>query len=653
MDNRELELVVGDSPPQDEALGALRGLTRTCVRWRKARVKGSRKLVHRCAKYETGPKGRNRLPAYHGGVKRMPYGTRKSGRYPKAYQGMALGVRGKTLGIKARAQAGRRRKGVRKFGWKTTAAGRRCWNRQTNKAAPKAKCTTARKSTRKAGVRRTARRAYEPAAGRFRWKGRGKSRRCYDTKENQFAKKAKCNGRRKAAAGKRRAARKAAPAGKRRYVMRKGRCRDTVENVFASKTKCNGRRKAARGKRRSTRTAAPKRRAARGRYVMKTPKKGGRRYCWDTQEGLFASASKCKKAGAARKRSTAGPKRRTKRRSSRAGMSGAGVDVAVLGDAGFQYEIIDTKRGRRCREVGGRFAKMEMCNMANQDLSGLDAATEEFLADANPVAKTVPTKCKKFETIYSEALGRDVKVCADLAGVGAESSELNGLDIGAEDGALAGPLAKWYGFGVLGEDMPIGPLAGAAAAGVLAAVGVKVASKIPGLDKIPHGGLLLTGLVAGALTAMPRTRAFGIGALTGVATVAMFNIVGRLINNTAAEAYEGDLGEDWDMYGYDGLGYDDGDDDDDVQVLSDYGDEVQVLTAGFGDVGNMSAIVEEVDGYGFGEIVPEMDGFGEIVPEMDGFGEVVAEEDMYGLGQDEGVEILSSAFGSLPFAGAI
>jgi len=637
MDNRELELVVGDSPPQDEALGALRGLTRTCVRWRKARVKGSRKLVHRCAKYETGAKGRNKLPAYHGGVKRMPYGTRKSGRYPKAYRGMALKSRGKTLGIKARAQAGRRGK---KFGWKTTAAGRRCWNRQTNKAAPKAKCT--KRSTRKGGVRKTARRAYTAAAGQFVWKGRGKSRRCYDTKKNQFAKKASCNGRRKAAAGKRRAARKAAPAGKRRFVMRKGRCRDTVKNVFAAKNKCNGRRKAAAGKRRSTRTAATgRRRAARGRYVMKTSK-AGKKYCWDTKEGFFASVSKCKTAGAARKRSTASPKRRTRRRSSRAGMSGAGVDVAILGDAGFQYEIIDTKRGRRCREVGGRFAKMEMCNMANQDLSGLDAATEEFLADANPVVKTVPTKCKKFETIYSEALGRDVKVCSDLAGVGAESSELNGLDIGAEDGALAGPLAKWYGFGVLGEDMPIGPLAGAAAAGALAAVGVKVAGKIPGIDKIPHGGLLLTGIVAGALTAMPRTRAFGIGALTGVATVAMFNIVGRLVGNTAAEAYEGDLGEDWGMYGHDGLGY--GDDDDGVQVLGDYGDEVQVLTAGFGDVGNMGAIVEEVDGYGFGEVVPEMD---------DGFGEVVAEEDMYGLGQDEGVEILSSAFGSLPFAGAI
>ena len=631
MDNRELELVVGDSPPQDEALGAMRGLERTCVRWRKARVKGSRKLVHRCAKYETGPKGRNKLPAYHGGVKRMPYGTRKSGRYPKAYRGMALKSRGKTLGLKARAQRGRR-KGVKKFGWKTTAAGRRCWNRHTNKAAPKAKCT--KRSTRKGGVRRTARRAYEPAAGRFRWKGRGKKRRCYDTKLNQFAKKASCNGRRKAAAGKRRSARKAAP-GKRRFVMRKGRCRDTVKNVFAAKSKCNGRRKAARGKRRSTRTAAPKRRAARGRYVFKG--RGKNRRCYDTRENKFAKAAMCKKAGAARKRSTAGPKRRTKRRSSRTGMAGAAVNqVAVLGDAGVQYEIVDTKRGRRCREVGGRFAKMEMCNMANQDLSGLDAATEEFLADANPVAKTVPTKCKKFETIYSEALGRDVKVCSDLAGAGADHSELNGLDIGAEDGALAGPLAKWYGFGVLGEELPIGPLAGAAAAGALAAVGVKVAGRIPGIDRIPHGGLLLTGLVGAGLTAMPRTRAFGIGALTGVATVAMFNIVGRLVGNTAAQAYEGDLGD----YGYDmyGLGADGG-----VEVLSDYGDEVQVLTNGFGDVGNMGAIVEEVDGYGFGEVVPE----------MDGFGEVVAEEDMYGLGADEGVEVLSSAFGSLPFAGAI
>ena len=162
------------------------------------------------------------------------------------------------------------------------------------------------------------------------------------------------------------------------------------------------------------------------------------------------------------------------------------------------------------------------------------------------------------------------------------------------DAPLNGALAKWAGLGQVGGG--IGPTAGVVIGGILAALAAKFGGAVPVLGGLPP--VLLAAAAAGvAALALPRYRQAAVGALVGIGTVGAYKVIS---SGTFA---------------------------------------------------------------GLGAIVPEMEGLGAIVPELEGLGAQVDvlsdyededededEDEMSGFGAQ--VDVLSGAFGSLPFAGA-
>ena len=220
---------------------------------------------------------------------------------------------------------------------------------------------------------------------------------------------------------------------------------------------------------------------------------------------------------------------------------------------------------------------------------GYEAADQEFLMGDQGLqginATGQPRNCKRFTTIHSLALGRDIQVCAEV-----------------EDGPKDGSLGYYGGMGYgLGFDLMsvAKPAIGVAIGGGIAAALDRWGARIPGLNRIPLGGVVLAGLASlgAALFGPVRFRGQAAGAFTGVAAVAAYKLL-------KGEPMTGD-----------------------------------------------AAVT------GLGVIVPEL---GAIVPEMAGFRgaggiDVLAGGDTYddavgGFGQT--VDVLAGAFGSLPFAGA-
>ena len=323
------------------------------------------------------------------------------------------------------------------------------------------------------------------------------------------------------------------------------------------------------------------------------------------------------------------------------GFRGAGGDsasnmVAILSGAGVPEAPAKVKHARHCNAVvrnragtcscrswspgaalsGSRFG--DLCRKEGLTLglprrtamagSGLAAQAEaEFMADARPTLGAVPKTCKKFQKVYSEALGKDVKVCADF---GMEMKPgLDGIRP-ISDGPLAGGLAKWYGLGQVGGG--VGPAAGVIGGGLLAVLAAKVAPSIPGINRLgTWAGLALAAAAAGAATLYPKTKQLGVGALMGLGALAVGVVLAKQMNVTLAEVVPDDLGGGWAgitpdeaAYEADAFGDDGG-----VNVLSSAGDEVDVLSA-------------------------------------------IDTDPLSGLGAGQ-VDVLSGAFGSLPFAGAI
>lgn len=321
-----------------------------------------------------------------------------------------------------------------------------------------------------------------------------------------------------------------------------------------------------------------------------------------------------------------------------AGGDGASTMVAILSGAGPEVET-KVKHARHCTAVtrnrvgtcscrswgpggalaGSRFG--DLCRKEGLTLglpprkaamagSGLAAQAEaEFMADARPTLGAVPKTCKTFKKVYSEALGKNVKVCADF---GEEmKAGLDGIRP-ISDGNLAGGLAKWYGLGQVGGG--VGPAAGVIGGGLLAVLAAKVAPMIPGVNRLgTWAGLALAAAAAGAATLYPKTKQLGVGALMGLGALAVGVVLAKQMNVTLAEVVPDDLGgydgwagitPDEAAYEADAFGDDGG-----VNVLSSSGDEVDVLSA-------------------------------------------IDTDPLSGMGNGE-VDVLSGAFGSLPFAGAI
>ena len=477
------------------------------------------------------------------------------------------------------------------------------------------------------------------------WVGRGKKkRRCYSYKRRKFVAKRNCQPSRRT----RKPRRRGRVAVARR---RKGTRRVTVGRAFwksfgkagkrCVKKQSNGMlrlvKSSACGGKRKGRVAAARRRtgSARvgryGRYHWKSFGKAGKRCVATTRtkghKGFtIVKSSKCKGG---------------KRRSSLRGFEGMdlGFDfpvefagatglegtpaVAILADAeAGEPEGTDLGRyGRRrkakshCTAVkrdrkghcacahrapgkGKRGAFAQKCDAKHlsmrkaprrrgSGLRGYESADQEFLMGDQGLSGTtdLPRKCSRFVSIHSEALGRDVKVCADLGGVDDVS-----------DGPLAGGgLARHYGFGMVGGGL--GPAAGVVIGAVGAAILNKFGASIPGIKSIPWGGVGAAALAAAAAAYFPKTRAAGIGALTGVASVVAY----KFISGEGAPSVAPSAG----YSGYRG---------------------------------------------GLGAIVPEL---GAIVPEMGGMGQHIDVMSGNDGGMGDGVDVLAGAFGSLPFAGAM
>ena len=113
---------------------------------------------------------------------------------------------------------------------------------------------------------------------------------------------------------------------------------------------------------------------------------------------------------------------------------------------------------------------------------GYEAADQEFLMGDQGLqginATGQPRNCKRFTTIHSLALGRDIQVCAEV-----------------EDGPKDGSLGYYGGMGYgLGFDLMsvAKPAIGVAIGGGIAAVLDRWCPD-PGLNRIPLGGVVLAG----------------------------------------------------------------------------------------------------------------------------------------------------------------
>ena len=234
----------------------------------------------------------------------------------------------------------------------------------------------------------------------------------------------------------------------------------------------------------------------------------------------------------------------------------------------------------------------------------MSAADLEFLADASPKAGRVPRSCRRFESVWDDGLGRDVRVCSEFGDVAGDAG-LSGLDVGPSvaDAPLAGPLAKHYGFGAVGGG--VGPMVAAIGGGLAASILAKqLVGRLPeAVGKIPMVGAVLPALVAGGLAYTERFRTIGIGALAGIGLLASYELVQKW--NIGGPLAGLDAITQDDMQGWAGMG---AITPDEIQGLGAY-DDVDVLAA-----------YDDVD--------------------------VLA-------GGGGSVDVLAGAFGSLPFAGAI
>lgn len=278
--------------------------------------------------------------------------------------------------------------------------------------------------------------------------------------------------------------------------------------------------------------------------------------------------------------------------------------------------------------LGANF--MDLCNRAGLNpsfpmrtkggMAGLaQQANAEFMADATPTLDGVPKACKSFKRVYSEALGKQVKVCSDFGDKkGGKVATLQGLD----DAALAGPLAKWHGLGVVGGGLQ-GPLIWAGVGATALVLANKYAPTLPivgGFGK--YAGLVAAAGVAAALTRLPNTKDRAIQALLGMGLLTAVSFIAKLADAPVSPlgaivsddlGYFGAVTADEAAYEADAFGaYDDN-----INILSGgMGEPIDVLSAGDG-VDVLSAIESD------------------------------------SLGGGDGIDVLSGAFGSLPFAGAI
>lgn len=451
-------------------------------------------------------------------------------------------------------------------------------------------------------------------------RGRRKgSRRCYSWKTGRYTRKRNCSpSRRTRRGGKRRGrsvrigAFKRSYKGGRRPTFRsiKGVGRRCVKILASGKWKfmkaaaCGGKSAARKGKKGRKRSYGGwgKPRWARvgkaGRRCVVTNKRTGRR--------SFVKSSRCT----------------GKRRPGLRGLSGLALGplgavsptVAVMAETGdldeMGTDLAGRRKGRRakshctavkrgkggycaCAHRGGGKGKKgafsAKCHAKGLKVRraprrgsfrGYEPADQEFeMGDQGLQGATasLPRSCKRFTTIHSAALGRDIQVCADLSNDPA-------------DGSLGYYGGMGYGLGF--DIMSVArPAVGVAIGGVVAALLTRFGGKIPGLNRVPWGGVGLAGLasMAAALFGPAQFRGQAAGAFTGVAAVAAYKLLS--------------------------------------------GEGPPSFLAGYGDYGGLGAIVPEL-----GAIVPEqLSGAGGV--------DVLA-------GDGDGVDVLSGAFGSLPFAGA-
>lgn len=446
----------------------------------------------------------------------------------------------------------------------------------------------------------------------------------------------------------------------------------------AARTKFKTFVESAQAKRKAKRTKTKKvsktaKRTAGKRFVTKTDK-NGKKYCWDekapgTVAGARAPNAKCKGLGGKKKAAKKGA------------VAGLGRFFGFYG-AGPQDNMTDTiaifdgpldgaKGSRHCEQVGpsnttgtcvckrwgagsaapGR-ALGDMCQsaglhfamgqylgntsnfagrkVADKAVGGLDAATAEFMADAAPKASDVPRTCKSFVTEHSEALGRDIKVCSEL-GDPTPVAEMAGAGVTdkANDGNLAGPLAKFYGLAEVGTGSP-GPVVGTLAGPALAVILSKYAGNIPVVNKLgAYGGIAAAGALAFGLTRLPQYKSAGMGALMGLGALTVGVMLSHQMKVALGPATEVALGPATDLVGYLGA------------IVPDLG---AIVPEEFG------AIVPE-EFYGYGDQVDVLAGGYQNVDVLAGNGpqvDVLAQYD-----DDAGVDVLAGAFGSLPFAGAM
>jgi len=622
--------VSGQGPaPADSELGALRGTRRTCVAFKK--VKGK----YRCKRFVN----RRGLPVGHGtkaqrrskSNKRQPYGVARA-RGAKVVRGKKSGTRPASR----RRKASTRRKARKPV---YTLRKGRCYRKLVSgklKITKMARCKPGRKTASKRRGRKgapskaAARKGGKKAARQNRRNAKGRF-----IKGRKAATKRKSGGRKKATGAKRSMTRsyRGWTVG---YVKRgKGwACigrKGTTKKVFGGKAA-----KACKG----LRTRASLRGAgmpiedlnldfAGMSTLMGMPVSFAGPNVHEPTSDVAAVISDGDLGRYAAKASTSGRKRRSdagsSRRCTKVKRSRTGSCVCAkwakgkarpgekltdkCNSAGLRLAIAPHLGRRHKRGLRGIFAGMDALGAPAAGMA--EAANEEFLADATPELGEVPRHCTKFDTVWDEALEKEVKVCAEF-GDSIAVEDLNGaptLAVGPslDDSDLAGPLAKNYGFGAVGGGT--GPATAAVGGALAASIMAKHVVPLLGpLASVQMAGTLIPAAVAGVLAWRPQTRSLGIGALTGIGILAAYEMVQKIGIGGSLAGYEfGAITADMDGYdlgaivgdmdGYDGMG-----DYDDVDVLSDY-DDVDVLS---GD-----------------------------------------------LGEEGGVDVLSGAFGSLPFAGAI
>ena len=196
---------------------------------------------------------------------------------------------------------------------------------------------------------------------------------------------------------------------------------------------------------------------------------------------------------------------------------------------------VTTANGRlQCRSSKNKLLKHSSCKGKKpsgvKGFFGLDDNFVAVLGDT-PVPGNLPRTCKRFDTIHSEAFDHDVKVCTEL-GDPMQITQIHGSDLNGApvDGALAGPLAKYYGLAQVGGGL--GPSAGVLLGGGVAAVASAIAPMIPVIKGLPYNNLLTAAALGGLATLHPITRSAGYGALFFTGGLVVYGLVKNVMSRS-------------------------------------------------------------------------------------------------------------------------